>query len=104
MKLHEKASRFESLALRHKHHLTAVLELMNDQFQWTPPTDHGSYTVQYAWIKRSKMRSIVAYHVKYTTAQSSIGNRFDKWETRTLEEVLKHNEQYGWRQLPGLER
>jgi hypothetical protein len=107
MKLHEKARHFESLAIRHKHHLNCLLEALNDQIQWTPLVEYksafGTYWVQYAWIKRSKLKSIVARHIKYANPQVGLQYRFDSWQTSTLDEVLKEPEDYGWRQLPDLD-
>lgn len=109
MKIHEKATYFEGLARKREHIISILVPMLGTQ--WTREILHNAsspFWTQYAFITASSCQeTLVAFHVRYSTDQPSLGNKRDKYIVLTCEDAKRQPAAYAsaefWAQLHSLQ-
>lgn len=91
MKVQERAKYFEELARKQERIISALVPLL--RVEWTEEIRQvavSPFWTQYAFITLGACsESLIAFHVRYSTDQPSLGNKRDKYSVLTCEEAKR---------------
>lgn len=97
MKIHEKARYYEDLARKRERIISALVPLL--QVEWAPETRNDEagalFWTQHAFITEGRHQEmLIAFHVRYSKAQPSLGNKRDRYSVLTCDEVKRQPASY----------